>query len=102
MTMVTDKEIKRAVELGTKFAPVVQRIQYHRKSDCLEFGMGWCTLTVDRKHIEELRDLLPSEMEAIYLREEGIHLDTADIDISAAGLIAALAHELAEQADKAA
>jgi hypothetical protein len=98
--MITDKEIQRAAKLGARFDPVVQRLQYHRKSDCLEFAMGWCTLMVDRKHIEELRDLSPSDLEGIYLSAEGIHLDAVDLDISAAGLIAALAHELEEQANK--
>jgi hypothetical protein len=41
-------------------------------------------------------------MEAIYLSPAGIHLDGADIDINVAGLIAMVAHELEEQANKAA
>ena len=100
--MVTEAEIHKATKRGSKRLTIVHAIRYHRDSDKLELTTAWCTLLVDRKHIEEFKDVSKTAMEEVYLSPEGIHLDNADIDINAAGLIADLAHQLEEQALKAA
>lgn len=100
--MVTEVEIHKAAKRGSKHPAMVRAVRYHPDSDKLELTMEWCTLLVDRKHIEEFKDVSKTAMEGVYLSPEGIHLDDADIDINAAGLIAALAQQLAEQALKAA
>lgn len=100
--MVTEAEIQKAAKRGSRHPSMVRAFHYHQDSDKVELTTEWCTLLVDRKHIEEFRHVSRSAMAEVYLSPEGIHLDDADIDINAAGLIAALARELEEQADKVA
>lgn len=100
--MVSDKDIQRAAKRGAKLHQMVQHVAYDPSSDKIELVMSWCTIKVDRRHIDEFRDVSPEAMKTIYSSAMGVHIDELDIDINASGLVACIAHELQEEASRSA
>jgi hypothetical protein len=92
--MISAQEIARATKASEGFKQVVLAARYHADGDRVELVTPWCILIVDRARIAELRDLSPHDMETISVSPVGIHIDNADIDINAAGLIADLSRQL--------
>jgi hypothetical protein len=98
--MISDTDIERVLAASERFKPVLIGARYHADSDRIELRMSWCTLLVERRQIVELRDISPSALETISVSPVGIHVDSEDIDINAAGLLASIAKKLAKQAAK--
>jgi hypothetical protein len=96
--MISAQDIERAREASADFKPVILAARYHRDTDRVELVAAWCTLLVDRLHIEELRALSPHDLETISVSDYGIHVSGADIDINAAGLLAYLAKQIEAEA----
>jgi hypothetical protein len=90
--MISDDEIERATR--TEFKQAILSARYHSDSDRIELEMPWCTLIVDRKHIEELRTLSGTDLEPIIVSAVGLHFETADVDINSAGLITQISQQL--------
>lgn len=98
--MISDTDIERVLAASERFKPMLLGAQYHADSDQIELRMSWCTLFIDRRQIVELRDLLPDDLETINVSPVGLHVESEDIDINAAGLIASIAKKLTKQAAK--
>lgn len=96
--MISDEEIKRAMEEGKRHKPVILSCKYDPENDRVEFTTAWCVIAVDRKCIDELRDVPPALMNKIYISQFGVHLDEADIDINSAGLITFIGKQLETEA----
>ncbi len=92
--MISEKKIRRAVQASTQFRPAILAAKYHPDSDRVELAAGRCTLLVDRQRIEELRGLSPEDLRTISVSAVGVHIDSADVDINSAGLIADIARQL--------
>jgi hypothetical protein len=98
--MISDAEIDRVLTASAKFKPALLGAAYRANTDQIELRLSWCTLLIDRKQIAELRDVSPHDLETIAVSAIGLHIEKLDIDINAAGLLAALAAKLARQAQK--
>jgi hypothetical protein len=98
--MISDAEIERVTASSAKFKAALIGVRYHADSDRIELRTSWCTLLVDRRQIEELRDVPKHDLETIELSAVGIHVESADIDINAAGLLSHIGRKLARQAAK--
>ncbi len=92
--MISDQDIQRATEAGANFKPAITACKYDPESDRVELITAWCVIAVDRKCIDELRDIPPGVMKGIYASQFGVHVDEADVDINAAGLIADIGRRL--------
>lgn len=100
--MIADAEIERVAANSAKFKPALIGVRYHADSDRIELRTSWCTLLVDRRQVDELRDVPKHELETIELSAVGIHVESADIDINAAGLLSHIGKKLVRQAAKSA
>jgi hypothetical protein len=96
--MISDAEIERVAASSAKFKPVLIGARYHADADRIELRTSWCTLLVDRQQIPELRDLSKNDLETISVSSIGLHVDAADIDINAAGLLSHIGRKLARKA----
>lgn len=96
--MISDADIDRVVAASERFKPAIVSVRYHADTDRLELSTSWCTLLVDRREIAELRDVPQHALETITVSPVGLHIESADIDINAGGLLAHFAGKLAEQA----
>ena|ERR1700676_3593607 len=94
--MISDQEIERVIKAGTEFKPALLAAKYHADTDRVELVTSWCILIVDRQRIEELRDLPLHALETIALSPVGVHVDSANIDINAAGLLSDISKQLME------
>jgi hypothetical protein len=92
--MISAQEIEQATKASEGFKPAVLAVRYHADTDRVEIVTPWCTLVVDRHRIEELRGLSPHDLESISMSPVGIHVEGADIDINAAGLITGISRQL--------
>jgi hypothetical protein len=92
--MITEYEIQRATEASANFKPAILTAKYHDDTDRVELETAWCIIIVDRKRIAELRQLSPTDLATISISAVGLHVDSADIDINSAGLIADLSKQL--------
>lgn len=92
--MISAQEIEQAMRAGEAFRPAVLAVRYHPDTDRVEIAMAWCILVVDRGHIEELRGVSPHDLESMSVSSVGIHVDSVDIDINAAGLITHISRQL--------
>jgi hypothetical protein len=99
--MITDRDIDRVVAASAKFKPAVLAVRYHADSDRIELRMSWCTLLIDRQQIAELRDVSPHDLETITVSAVGVHIEPANIDINAGGLLTDIANKIARQGKKA-
>jgi hypothetical protein len=95
--MISEQDIQRAAEASARFKPAILSVKYHRDTDRVELQTPWCTLIIDRQHIEELRGVSQTDMETISVSEVGIHVDNANIDINSAGLITDVAKQLEDE-----
>jgi hypothetical protein len=100
--VISAEALAKATEARADFAPAILRARYHAATDQVELVTAWCTLFVDRKRIAELRDVAVHDLEGITVSQVGVHVDSADIDINAAGLISSLSAMLTEEVAKAA
>jgi hypothetical protein len=98
--MISDADIDRAVAASERFRPALTDAKYHADTDRLELRTSWCTIFVDCRQIAELRDISRHDLETVSVSAVGLHIDSADIDINAAGLLAYIARKLAKQAAK--
>ena len=98
--MISDADIDRVLTASERFKPVLISARYHADIDRIELNTTWCTLLVDRRQIAELRDVSPHDLETISVSPVGLHIDGADIDINAAGLLADIGRRLAQKAAK--
>jgi uncharacterized protein YjiS (DUF1127 family) len=98
--MISDAEIERVAAVSAKFKPALTGARYHADSDRIELITSWCTLLVDRRQIDELRDVSKHDLETITVSAVGLHVEGADIDINAAGLLSHIGRKLARQAAK--
>jgi hypothetical protein len=96
--MISDAEIDRVAGASAKFKPALIGARYHADSDRVELITSWCTLLVDRRQIDELRGLSKQDLETITVSAVGLHVDSADIDINAAGLLSDIGRKLARRA----
>jgi len=92
--MISEKEIENVVAHDEKFRPAVLSCRYHAENDRLELVTSWCIIVVDRSRIDELKSLSHDQMESIYSSETAIHVDSADVDINSAGLVANICKQL--------
>jgi hypothetical protein len=92
--MISERDIKTAIEAGRHFKQAILSARYHRDSDRIEFETEWCIIIVDRHSIEEFRSLSQDDMETISVSDVGVHIDSADIDVNSAGLITEIAKRL--------
>jgi hypothetical protein len=88
--MATDAELRNAMEAGAKFKQAILDVSYDRERDQLVLSTPWGSRVVNRKAIEEFRDVPAAAMTAVYASQVGIHVDALDIDINSAGLLADL------------
>lgn len=98
--MISDTDIDRAVAASERFKPALVGARYHADSDQIELRMSWCTIFIDRRQVAELRDVSPQALETISISSVGLHIEGADIDINAGGLLADIAKKLSKQAAK--
>ena len=98
--MISEADIERALAASEHFKPVLVGARYLTDSDRIELEMSWCTLSIDRRQIAELRNVLPEALKNISVSATGLHVDSDDIDINAAGLVDWIARKLAKQAAK--
>jgi hypothetical protein len=92
--MISAEEVQRATKAGETFTPALRDARYHRDADRVEIVTPWCTIFVNRDRIDELRDVSAADLETISVSAVGLHVDSADIDINAAGLLADLGRQL--------
>jgi hypothetical protein len=92
--MISEEEIERVTNVGTKFRQAILSAKYHSNTDRIELETPWCILIVDRQHIEELHSLSPTDLETITVSAVGLHIENADVDINSAGLITHLSRQL--------
>ena len=100
LCMITDDDIKRVVKKSAKFKPALLGARYHAASDQIELNTEWCTIRIDRKQIDELRNLSKKDLKTLAFSPFGIHIDNADVDISAEGLLADIAEKLSKFINK--
>jgi hypothetical protein len=98
--MISDAEIDRVAAASAKFKPILISARYLAASDQVELVTSWCTLLVDRRQIDELRDVSKPDLETITVSAVGLHVESADVDINAAGLLSHIGRKLARQAAK--
>jgi hypothetical protein len=98
--MISDAQIERVAATSAKFKPALIGARYHADSDQVELTTSWCTLFVDRRQIDELRDVSKHDMETITVSAVGLHVEAADIDINAAGLLSHIGRKLVRRAAK--
>ena len=99
--MISDADIDRVVAASERFKSVLVGARYHADTDRVELVTEWCTLLVNRREIAELRDVSRHDMETLAVSPVGLHIEGADIDINAGGLLASLAKKLGKAAAKA-
>ena len=99
--MISDNDIQQAMEAGAKFVQMVTAVRYRPKNDKIEIRTSWCTLLVDRKQIPELSRISKRRIREIYVSVNGIHIESADMDIESAGLVVYIARKLVEEAEQA-
>jgi hypothetical protein len=92
--MISDEDIRRATEGDTEATQAILSAKYHRDTDRLELVTPWCILIIDRRRIEELRQVSQTDMETITVSPVGLHIENADIDINSAGLITEISQQL--------
>src|SRR5947208_2823863 len=100
--MISDADIERVAATSAKFKPALVGAQYHADSDRLELSTSWCSIFVDRREIAELRGLSQRDLKTITVSAVGLHVEAADIDINAAGLLSHIGRKLAREAAKSA
>jgi len=88
------EELRNAQDAGAGFKPAIVKVEYDPASDRLVFYTPWGAKAVNRKRVEEFRDVAPAVMATVYASQVGIHIDELDIDINSAGLLFDLFHEL--------
>ena len=98
--MISDKEIDRVVAASAKFKPALLAARYHADTDQIELRLSWCTLLVDRRQVAELRDVAQHDLETITISSVGLHVESADIDVNAGGLLIDIANKIARQGEK--
>ena len=99
--MISKREIRKATEAGAKLSQMVTAVRYRGRTDQIEITTSWCTLLVARQWISELRNLSRSQLRTIRVSQFDIHIESADIEIESAGLVAYVARELIEEAERA-
>lgn len=92
--MISEEDMQRAIQASAQFKPTILSARYLEESDCVELVMAWCTLIVARNQIRELRPISLSNMQTLSISAVGLHVDGADIDINAAGLITDISQQL--------
>jgi hypothetical protein len=95
--MISDEDIRRATEPGIERKQAILSATYHQDTDLLELVTPFCTLIIDRKSIDELRDLSQTDMETLTVSAVGLHIENADVDINSAGLITDLSQRLGNE-----
>jgi hypothetical protein len=98
--MISDADIDRVIAASERFSSALIGARYHPDSDRIELSTSWCTILVDRLQIAELRDVPRHDLETISVSPFGLHIESADIDINAGGLLAHIGKKLTEQAVK--
>jgi len=98
--MISDTEIDRVAAASAKFKPALIDARYHPDTDRIELVTPWCTQLVDRQQIDELRDVSKRDLETITVSAVGLHVEGADIDINAAGLLSHIGRRLARKSAK--
>jgi hypothetical protein len=96
--MISDQDIKNAIDASERFQPTILTARYNRDADRIEFETPWCIIIVDRHSIEEFRGLSQNDMETISVSDVGVHVESADVDINSAGLITEIAKRLESEA----
>ena len=97
---MAEETVDRVLSASERFRPVLIGARYHADTDRVELTMSWCTLLVDRRQIVELRDVSLHDLDTISVSAVGLHIERADIDINAGGLLTALAKKIGKQAAK--
>jgi hypothetical protein len=92
--MISDQDIQRAMQASAQFRQAILSAKYHPDTDRVELVTPWCTLIVDRKKVDEFRELSPDDMQTISVSAVGLHIDKADVDVNSAGLITYLSQQL--------
>jgi hypothetical protein len=100
--MISDKEVRRALEAGRRVRPAILSARYLAESDSIELVTAWCKLTVRRDKIEYFRDVPASAMANLYASELGVHIDECDVDLNSAGLIEYITTQLMNDVSAAA
>jgi hypothetical protein len=97
--MISDQDIERATKAGESFRPAIIACKYDPENDRVELATEWCTISIERKFIDELRDVSTDAMKNIYASQYGIHVDDVDVDINAAGFLVYIGRRLADEAE---
>lgn len=92
--MLSEQDVQRATDAGAQFRQAILSAKYHGDTDRIELETPWCILIVDRKRIEELRQLSQTDLETITVSAVGLHVEKADVDINSAGLITHISRQL--------
>lgn len=87
--MISRKELHDAVEAGRKFVQKVTAVRYLAETDEIELTTLEGVLRVKRSRISEFENVSPEQMKKIFLGPGGvgIHIESADVDIEANGLV---------------
>ena len=92
--MISEEDMRRALHAGAQFKSTILSARYLVASDCIELVTAWCTLIVARAKIQELQNISLSDMQTLSVSAVGLHVDGADVDINAAGLITDISQQL--------
>src|SRR4051794_37617413 len=97
--MISERDLEQANVANAQFRPAIRSVRYDADSDRVELETEWCTLKIARSRIEEFQGLSSGDLEGIYVSHYGVHIDSANIDINAAGLITQLARQLEKEVE---
>ena len=94
--MSSEAQYEAALRAGEKFEPTILSASYDQANDSLKIETRTVTFVIKRASIEPFRNVPPEAMKQMLWSPVGLHVDEYDVDVSSAGLINMIAHELVE------
>jgi hypothetical protein len=92
--VISDAEIERVTTASAKYKRVLLDARYLPQSDQLELTTSFGKVLVDHRRIGELQDVRPQDLETITVSPVALHVESGDIDIDAASLLADIEDQL--------